>query len=95
MILVIDVSLINLITAKMASIVLKYESLLGGLNNLVEQGDKFLIEQLDPRPNPALLASHIEQVKDAALFSRPKFFAGTLEVGESFETVNWRVERIA
>ena len=78
----------------MASIVLKYEALLGGLNNLVEQGEAFLLEQLDARPNSTLLANHIEEVKDAVLYSRPRFSAGPLNVGESFETINWRVVRV-
>ena len=78
----------------MASIVLKYESLIGGLNNLVEQGESFLIEQLDARPNPILLANYIERIKDVELFSRPRFASGPLEVGESFETINWRVVRV-
>ena len=94
MVLVVIVMLLTLTIARMSSIVLKYESPLGGLNNLVEQGEAFLLEQLDARPNPILLASHIEQVKDTILYSRPRFASGPLEVGESFETINWRVVRV-
>ena len=93
--MVLIVLLYSLTRARMTSIVLKYESLIGGLNNLVEQGESFLIEQLDARPNASLLADHIERIKEADLFSRPRFSAGPLEVGESFQTVNWRVVRIA
>ena len=89
------VVLLFLILDNMASIILKYEALLGGLNNLVEKGETFLIKQSDPRPDSTLLAEYIEEVKGADLYSRPTFFGGILEVGESFQTVNWRVERIA
>ena len=95
MVLVIDVPLYNPTIARMATIVLKYEALLGGLNNLVEKGETFLIKQSDSRPDSTLLAEYIEEVKGADLYSRPTFYGGILEVGESFETVNWRVERIA
>ena len=67
MVLVVIVLLRSLTRASMASIVLKYESLIGGLNNLVEQGESFLIEQLDARPNPILLANYIERIKDVEL----------------------------
>lgn len=79
----------------MKAFVFKYESLIGGLNNLVEQGDTFIVHQFSDVPNALSLANAIEQVKEVTLYSKPKFVSGALEVGERFETVNWLVERIA
>lgn len=78
----------------MKAFVFKYVSLIGGLNNLVEQGETFIVHQLTDAPNALSLAKAIEQVKEASLYSKPKFVSGALEVGERFETVNWSVVRI-
>lgn len=78
----------------MKAFVFKYVSRIGGLNNLVEKGDTFIVHQLTDLPNAMSLTNAIEQVKQATLFSKPKFVSGALEVGERFETVNWSVVRI-
>lgn len=73
----------------------KYESLLGGLNNLVERGDSFTVYQTKPLPDYIALWKAIEEQKRALLFSKPKIEGPELEPGEVYETISWRVERIA
>ena len=72
----------------------KYESLIGGLNNLVEKGDSFIVFQRKASPDYIALWKAIEANKRSLLYSKPQVKGPELAAGEVFETLSWRIKHL-